>query len=424
VLAATLLAVAPLHLTAGSPEILNYMIEHENDILMELTPKTPADVKGGTVVEYEGHMRLLEVDMPRLARTQPMGSVSPHACTSARRTLTPGPYIRASFFVNFVAVIAFSPSLSALTLLFLFHSYSSSFSSPGGQAAQVPPDKVNEFKTVRKFGVFNTNNIWFDLRFVKTALERGELQLDIIANPKVSPPPFLTTPQAWHAQTACTPHVHHSLSLSLSLSCSCVACARGIVTLQKVREIPVLQLETAVGSSISCAHNPAVVCVPRSRFLVGARGMAARPEQTIASSAQFVGLLEIAGNGADLRQESRTLFVPCSSSRISPGRRAEVRFTRVHALVMCLCAACQVGRGHAHDPVQPLRALPRDGRPRNEPRAQLPRRTDCQPWLMHPEGRRRGVSPCATCRSPLSIPTAVPPGPSGLFGRLWGAYRT
>jgi len=126
--------------------ILGSMVAHNNDILMEMTPKTHADIKGGTVIEYEGRMKLLET-------------------------------------------------------------------------AQVPADKVNEFRTVRKFSVCNTNNIWFDLRMLKTALEEDRMKLDIIVNPK------------------------------------------------KVGNVSVIQLETAVGSSISCARRPALVCVPRARFL-------------------------------------------------------------------------------------------------------------------------------------------------------------
>ena len=54
---------------------------------MELTDKTKADVKGGTIIDYEGQARLLEI-------------------------------------------------------------------------AQVPKEHVNEFKSIKKFKYFNTNNIW------------------------------------------------------------------------------------------------------------------------------------------------------------------------------------------------------------------------------------------------------------------------
>lgn len=126
--------------------LLKQLVTHNHDILMELTPKTSADVKGGTVIEYSGRLKLLE-------------------------------------------------------------------------AAQVPSDRMGEFKSVRKFGVFNTNNIWFNLPFLKSALARGTMKLDVITNPKT------------------------------------------------VEKVPIIQLETAVGSSISCAEHGCVVSVPRSRFM-------------------------------------------------------------------------------------------------------------------------------------------------------------
>ena len=42
-------------------KILNHMIEKEIPFLMEVTPKTPADVKGGTLYEQNGKLRLLEI---------------------------------------------------------------------------------------------------------------------------------------------------------------------------------------------------------------------------------------------------------------------------------------------------------------------------------------------------------------------------
>lgn len=42
-------------------KILNYIIENKIDFLMEVTNKTRADIKGGTLVEYDGELRLLEI---------------------------------------------------------------------------------------------------------------------------------------------------------------------------------------------------------------------------------------------------------------------------------------------------------------------------------------------------------------------------
>ena len=42
-------------------KILNHMIEKRIPFLMEVTPKTPADVKGGTLYEQNGKLKLLEI---------------------------------------------------------------------------------------------------------------------------------------------------------------------------------------------------------------------------------------------------------------------------------------------------------------------------------------------------------------------------
>ena len=73
--------------------ILNKMCESEAEFLMEVTEKTRADVKGGTLIWYENKLRLLEL-------------------------------------------------------------------------AQVPRQYQEEFKSVKKFNVFNTNNIWWDSFFL------------------------------------------------------------------------------------------------------------------------------------------------------------------------------------------------------------------------------------------------------------------
>ena len=45
-----------------SIEILAFLAERPDvDFLMEVTDKTPADVKGGTLIDYNGQVRLLEL---------------------------------------------------------------------------------------------------------------------------------------------------------------------------------------------------------------------------------------------------------------------------------------------------------------------------------------------------------------------------
>jgi len=41
--------------------ILQHMVESKSEFLMEVTDKTKADIKGGTLIDYEGKVRLLEI---------------------------------------------------------------------------------------------------------------------------------------------------------------------------------------------------------------------------------------------------------------------------------------------------------------------------------------------------------------------------
>ena len=92
-------------------KILNHMIETGAEYIMELTDKTRADVKGGTLISYDGQVRLLEV-------------------------------------------------------------------------AQVPKEHIDEFKNIRKFTNFNTNNLWINLKAVKRLIESSNLEMEIIPNQK------------------------------------------------------------------------------------------------------------------------------------------------------------------------------------------------------------------------------------------------
>lgn len=127
--------------------ILNHVVSSDADFVMEVTDKTRADTKGGTLVEYEGGLRLLEF-------------------------------------------------------------------------SQVPQENRAEF--IKKFGIFNTNNIWIKIRAIKELMDSGNpIELDLIVNPK---------------------------------------------QLENTGE-KVLQLETAIGSAIRYFKGSHAVNVPRSRFL-------------------------------------------------------------------------------------------------------------------------------------------------------------
>ncbi|KAB2068617.1 hypothetical protein ES319_A08G043700v1 [Gossypium barbadense] len=127
-------------------KILNHLVKNKNEYCMEVTPKTLADVKGGTLISYEGKVQLLEI-------------------------------------------------------------------------AQVPDAHVNEFKSIEKFKIFNTNNLWLNLNAVKRLVEADALKMEIIPNPK------------------------------------------------EVEGTKVLQLETAAGAAIRFFDHAIGINVPRSRFL-------------------------------------------------------------------------------------------------------------------------------------------------------------
>ncbi|URD75548.1 UTP--glucose-1-phosphate uridylyltransferase [Musa troglodytarum] len=127
-------------------KILNHLIHNHNEYCMEVTPKTLADVKGGTLISYKGRVELLEI-------------------------------------------------------------------------AQVPDAHVSEFKSIEKFKIFNTNNLWVSLKAIKRLVEANALKMEIIPNPK------------------------------------------------EVDGVKVLQLETAAGAAIRFFDHAIGINVPRSRFL-------------------------------------------------------------------------------------------------------------------------------------------------------------
>ena len=72
------------------------------------------------------------------------------------------------------------------------------------EIAQVPPEHTEDFKSVRKFKIFNTNNLWVNLKgrwdtfhelsghnivlhiALKRIMDKQAMDLDIIVNPKVT----------------------------------------------------------------------------------------------------------------------------------------------------------------------------------------------------------------------------------------------
>ncbi|XP_046849455.1 UTP--glucose-1-phosphate uridylyltransferase-like isoform X2 [Xenia sp. Carnegie-2017] len=130
--------------------ILNYIVNPPSgtvEFVMEVTDKTRSDVKGGTLIEYENKIRLLEI-------------------------------------------------------------------------AQVPKQHVDEFKSISKFRIFNTNNLWVRMSAIKRLLDAKKMHMEVIINNK---------------------------SLENGYN--------------------VIQLETAVGAAIKNFNGSIGINVPRSRFL-------------------------------------------------------------------------------------------------------------------------------------------------------------
>ncbi|KAK4295820.1 hypothetical protein Pmani_031641 [Petrolisthes manimaculis] len=131
--------------------ILNFLLGGQHpgqcEFLMEVTDKTRADVKGGTLIKYENKVRLLEI-------------------------------------------------------------------------AQVPKEHVDDFKSVKTFKIFNTNNLWIKLSAMSEVMQEKTLDMEVIVNNK---------------------------------------------TLDNGTNI--IQLEQAVGAAIKSFNGALGLNVPRSRFL-------------------------------------------------------------------------------------------------------------------------------------------------------------
>ena len=86
------------------------------------------------------------------------------------------------------------------------------------ERAQVPEEHLKDFEDLSRFGQFNINNLWVDLRALSIKLRESTLELSLIINPKI------------------------------------------------LSGIPILQLETAMGAAIAFFDKSRVVSVPRDRF--------------------------------------------------------------------------------------------------------------------------------------------------------------
>ena len=92
--------------------------------------------------------------------------------------------------------------------------------SSSSQPIQVPKEHEEDFKSVKKFNVFNTNNLWISLAAISRVVREDKLEMEIIVNP---------------------------------------------VTLNSGANL--YQLVTAIGAAMKCFDNAVGLEVPRSRFL-------------------------------------------------------------------------------------------------------------------------------------------------------------
>ena len=92
------------------------------------------------------------------------------------------------------------------------------------ESAQCPKREIEKCRDVSHYKYFNTNNIWLDLRFLKSLIEKhGTIKLPMIVNPKNLDPRDEFSPSVY-------------------------------------------QIETAMGSAISIIEGSTAIRVPRSRF--------------------------------------------------------------------------------------------------------------------------------------------------------------
>ena len=63
------------------------------------------------------------------------------------------------------------------------HFFLSFWKSFGNHLFQVPKDHMDEFMDVKKFNVFNTNNLWISLPAIQRVVREKALDMEIIVNP-------------------------------------------------------------------------------------------------------------------------------------------------------------------------------------------------------------------------------------------------
>jgi len=71
------------------------------------------------------------------------------------------------------------------------------------EAAQCPNDELNAFRDLRCYGLFNTNNIWINLIYLKDLIEKNKIiRLPMMCNPKTLDPRNEESPTVYQIETA------------------------------------------------------------------------------------------------------------------------------------------------------------------------------------------------------------------------------
>ena len=154
-------------------QILNFLSNGLSDVpapefLMELTEKTRADVKGGTLIEYENRLRLLEMAQVPKEHVDEFASVR-----KFRQVLSRSFSLKHSLRVHLYFIVLEITALQCTcTRIYFF--------------VPLQQGHVYFLLLICVCRIFNTNNLWTNLRAVERVMAAGTLTMEVIVNPKVS----------------------------------------------------------------------------------------------------------------------------------------------------------------------------------------------------------------------------------------------
>lgn len=199
--------------------ILYHLISNDIDFAMEVTERTRSDIQGGILIEY----------VPPTNTNGSNGGIHTVSGNNGNNN-TPGTATHSITVPQSSQSLATNSSGNdihgSVSTLTGYTANSSSSSSTGSlgyakllELGQVPEEHTNEFKSLKRFTCFNTNNLWVNLQVMKT----------LVTNEQIAPPV--------------------------------------IITERHVNGTHVIELETAAGAAIEFFTKALGILVPRSRFL-------------------------------------------------------------------------------------------------------------------------------------------------------------